>query len=117
MSAFKRCESDDEPPGGSFASSGEEVREGDESRTGVVVCIVRKGAMRSEPVRVRVRVSRDAMRDVMGRMGREIRGTIVRKRGRRWSIRLIVNVGGWQRSVYFYLFIFCLFFFFSCAVF
>jgi len=85
MSVFKRCES--EP--GSFASGEEEVwgdgvsEGGDERRRAGVVWIVRKGDMRSEPVRACVRVSGDGMRDVIGRMGREPRGAIVRKRGMR----------------------------------
>jgi hypothetical protein len=59
-----------------------------------VAWIERKGAMRSAPVRVRV--SGDGvgleMRAARGRMGRETRGIIVRKKGKRGSNRLIMTV-------------------------
>ena len=76
------------PPGdGSFASG--ECDE-DDRRTGVVwVRIERKGDMRGVPVRVRVLISPG---DVMGRMGRETRGIIVRRKGKRGSIRRIMVV-------------------------
>lgn len=49
----------------------------------------RKGAMRSVPVRMRV--SGVEMRDERGRMGRETRGRIVLRKGRRGSTRLIIT--------------------------
>jgi hypothetical protein len=76
--------------GGSFASEGEEDR-----RAGVVVWMERKGDMRGVPVRVRVDdISPGVvvvMRDARGRMGRETRGTIVRKKGKRGSTRRIMT--------------------------
>ena len=53
------------------------------------VRIERKGDMRGVPVRVRVVISPG---DARGRMGRETRGIIVRKKGKRGSIRLIMTV-------------------------
>jgi hypothetical protein len=46
------------------------------------------------PVRVRVAVISPGVvvRDARGRMGRETRGTIVRKKGKRGSIRRIMTV-------------------------
>jgi hypothetical protein len=120
MSVFKRCESEPGPPFTSSSLLGEEEEEeddDDERRAGVVVWSVRKGDMRSEPVRVRVivRVSEGGrMREVMGRMGRVTRGTIVRKRGRRWRIRLIVALVTANRL---FLFSCCAkFFFFNSLV-
>jgi len=51
--------------------------------------VERKGDMRGVPVRVRVVISPG---DASGRMGRETRGTIVRKKGKRGSIRRIMTV-------------------------
>ena len=107
MSVFKRCESESGPfTASSLLGEEEEEEEDDERRAGVVVWRVRKGDMRSEPVRVRVVVLRVSeggrMREVMGRMGRVTRGTIVRKRGMRWRIRLIVALVTANR-----LFLFC----------
>ena len=108
MSVFKRCESESGPFTASslLGEEEEEEEEDDERRAGVVVWRVRKGDMRSEPVRVRVVVLRVSeggrMREVMGRMGRVTRGTIVRKRGMRWRIRLIVALVTANR-----LFLFC----------
>jgi hypothetical protein len=49
--------------------------------------------MRGVPVRVRVVSPGVEMRDARGRMGRETRGTIIRKKGKRGSIRLMTVVG------------------------
>jgi hypothetical protein len=60
-----------------------------------VVWIERKGDMRGvPPVRVRVVVISPGVvvRDARGRMGRETRGTMVRKRGKRGSIRRIMTM-------------------------
>lgn len=86
--------SEEEPPGGgSFASGeweGDDDDDDDDRRAGVWERIVeRKGDMRGVPVRVRVVISPGEAR---GRMGRETRGTIVRKRGKRKSIRRIMTV-------------------------
>ena len=91
MSILNRSESEEPPCGGSFASGewGEEDEE-DDRRTGVWwVRIERKGDMRGVPVRVRVLISPG---DVMGRMGRETRGIIVRNKGKRRNIRRIMTV-------------------------
>ena len=55
----------------------------------------RKGDMRGVPVRARVVVVSPGVvrRDARGRMGRETRGTIVRKKGKRGSIRRIMTAG------------------------
>lgn len=58
----------------------------------MVVWIARKGDMRSKPpVKVRVSGVVERREDVRGRMGRVTRGTIVRKRVKRGSIRLILD--------------------------
>jgi hypothetical protein len=83
MSVLSRAESEEPPPGGGSFASGdcdEDEDDDDDRRTGVVWIIERKGDMRGAPVRVRVVVSRD---DARGRMGRETRGTIVRKKWKR----------------------------------
>ena len=92
MSVLNRSERE-EPPG----TSGEwDDDDDDERRAGVLVWIERKGDMRGVPVRVRVVVvviiSPGVVRDARGRMGRETRGTIVRKKGKRGSIRRIITV-------------------------
>lgn len=82
-------EEEEEPPGGGgpFASG---EWEADDRRTCVWVRVERKGDMRGvPPVRVRVVISPG---DAMGRMGRETRGIIVRKKGKRGSIRRIMMV-------------------------
>jgi len=89
MSVLNRSERE-EPPG----TSGE-WDDDDDRRAGVVVWIERKGDMRGVPLRVRifvVVVSPGVVRDARGRMGRETRGTIVRKKGKRGSIRRIITV-------------------------
>ena len=50
--------------------------------------------MRGVPVSVRVVSPGVEMRDARGRMGRETRGTIIRKKGKRGSIRLMTVVRG-----------------------
>jgi len=55
----------------------------------VVRIVERKGDMRGVPVRVRVVISPG---DASGRIGRETRGTIARKKGKRGRIRLIMTV-------------------------
>lgn len=87
MSVLSRWESE----AGSFVASRES--EGDDRRGVGVAWIERKGAMRSAPVRVRVSdgVALE-MRAARGRMGRETRGIIVRKKGKRGSNRLIMTV-------------------------
>lgn len=92
MSVLNRSERE-EPPG----TSGEwdDDDDDDDRRAGVLVWIERKGDMRGVPVRVRVVVvviSPGVVRDARGRMGRETRGTIVRKKGKRGSIRRIITV-------------------------
>lgn len=54
-----------------------------------MVRIERKGDMRGVPVRVRLGISPG---DARGRMGRETRGIIVRKKVKRGSIRRIMTM-------------------------
>ena len=96
MSVLSRAVS--EPPESASDASGEEADEEEEEeedeeeddRRGGVARMERKGDMRGVPVRVRVSPG-VVMRDARGRMGRETRGTIVRKKGKRGSIRRIVE--------------------------
>lgn len=76
-----------------FASGASGEEEDDDRRAGVV-WMERKGDMRGVPVSVRVVVVSPGvvMRDARGRMGRETRGSIVRKKGKRGSIRRIMAV-------------------------
>jgi hypothetical protein len=103
MSVFKRCESEP-PPLDSLVSAAEDDDDDDDDeddeddddddddRWVGVLCIERKGDMRSAPVRA-PRVPR-VVEDVRGRMGRATaRGMIVRKRVKRGNIRLIVTRG------------------------
>ena len=94
MSVLSRSESDPEPAGGASGELEEEEEEEDEDeddndRRAGVVRSERKGDMRGVPVRVRVVTISPVTR---GRIGRETRGTIVRKKGKRGSIRRIMTV-------------------------
>ena len=95
MSVLSRSESDPEPAGGASGELEEEEEEEDEEedddndRRAGVVRSERKGDMRGVPVRVRVVTISPVTR---GRIGRETRGTIVRKKGKRGSIRRIMTV-------------------------
>ena len=94
MSVLSRSESDPEPAGGASGEleeeeEEEEEEEDDNDRRAGVVRSERKGDMRGVPVRVRVVTISPVTR---GRIGRETRGTIVRKKGKRGSIRRIMTV-------------------------